>query len=618
MGYCCLSTGRLVWINFEGIPLVARNHKSIFTIASSFRDVLEVIKFDFNLESLQPGKALICLQNLNEIKCVLKSSLNGHFVDVKVFEDRFSLSLLLKSHCEEANKWVSDSQFSFDKDKPCVDDTFGGAVMCDRPVGQRSEGLEKEEPLTVHSPNNVGPDIDASMLLLLIPDPVGSYEPITNPTFPLDNNDNTEVNNSNDDNDKEQARLLARCCEVRDLGAKDKPLFLSIQETKLNLMDISLVQSLWSRSNVSFVHGGSDGASGGLLTLWDVDVFVLEDQVFNQNFYVPLGLVLGFLRRCGEERAETHFNPREVAFDDLRDELSVMFGLSELKITVSFWMRTIEGPIKDQPYHADALHTDLSPGTLLNPIRERGKEGPEEMILSPQAENTEAFETDKSASTPPTSPHHIILSFETKSRTVRMSIHTYSTQETMTTVDQGMSVEEIKRVDASEWLMLRGYCHLWRVTNMACKVNKPDELQECKVAIMLTTKTSGKVNHNGKCIYKGRDCKKVGHITRECRNPTAARNQRTHTCYECGSLRHFKNLPMAILLKTQETLGQVRMEIAMNVGIKGTYRRGGFARAKNQSHKNQIGGTGAHGVVHTLREGETNQDPNNIKDEIKA
>ncbi|GJY91118.1 hypothetical protein Tco_0506314 [Tanacetum coccineum] len=47
---------------------------------------------------------------------------------------------------------------------------------------------------------------------------------------------------------------------------------------------------------------------------------------------------------------------------------------------------------------------------------------PSTMIMSPQAENTEAFETDKSASTPPTSPYHIILSFETKSRAVRMSI----------------------------------------------------------------------------------------------------------------------------------------------------------------------------------------------------
>ncbi|GKF38392.1 reverse transcriptase domain-containing protein, partial [Tanacetum coccineum] len=38
-----------------------------------------------------------------------------------------------------------------------------------------------------------------------------------------------------------------------------------------------------------------------------------------------------------------------------------------------------------------------------------------------------------------------------------------------------------------------------------------------------------------------RNCKKVGHMTWECRNPTAAKNQRTHTCYECGSLRHFKS-----------------------------------------------------------------------------
>ncbi|GJR08629.1 reverse transcriptase domain-containing protein [Tanacetum coccineum] len=35
--------------------------------------------------------------------------------------------------------------------------------------------------------------------------------------------------------------------------------------------------------------------------------------------------------------------------------------------------------------------------------------------------------------------------------------------------------------------------------------------------------------------------KKVGHITQNCRTPTAARNQRTRTCYECGSLRYYKS-----------------------------------------------------------------------------
>ncbi|GJZ50499.1 hypothetical protein Tco_0604689 [Tanacetum coccineum] len=39
---------------------------------------------------------------------------------------------------------------------------------------------------------------------------------------------------------------------------------------------------------------------------------------------------------------------------------------------------------------------------------------------------------------------------------------------------------------------------------------------------------------------------------------------------------------------------------------------------KNQNHENQIRGTGARGVVHALRGGEPNQEPNNIEDEIEA
>ncbi|GJS19049.1 putative reverse transcriptase domain-containing protein [Tanacetum coccineum] len=41
-------------------------------------------------------------------------------------------------------------------------------------------------------------------------------------------------------------------------------------------------------------------------------------------------------------------------------------------------------------------------------------------------------------------------------------------------------------------------------------------------------------HHNGPCTVKCGNCKKFGHITQNCRTPTAARNQRTPTCYECG------------------------------------------------------------------------------------
>ncbi|GJR09404.1 hypothetical protein Tco_0792056 [Tanacetum coccineum] len=48
------------------------------------------------------------------------------------------------------------------------------------------------------------------------------------------------------------------------------------------------------------------------------------------------------------------------------------------------------------------------------------------------------------------------------------------------------------------------------------------------------------------------------------------------------------------------------------------YYRSDCPELKNQNHGNQAEGTRARGVVHALRGGETDQDPNNIKDEIEA
>ncbi|GJY65782.1 hypothetical protein Tco_0468020 [Tanacetum coccineum] len=101
-------------------------------------------------------------------------------------------------------------------------------------------------------------------------------------------------------------------------------------------------------------------------------------------------------------------------------------------------------------------------------------------------------------------------------------------------------------------------------------------------------------HHDGPCAPKCYKCNKYGHIARDCRgtgNANAVNNQRVTVasqkviCYECRNQGHYKR---------------------------------DCPERKNQSHKNQIGGTRAHGVVHTLRGGETDQDPNNIKDEIKA
>ncbi|GJY68185.1 hypothetical protein Tco_0471167 [Tanacetum coccineum] len=94
-----------------------------------------------------------------------------------------------------------------------------------------------------------------------------------------------------------------------------------------------------------------------------------------------------------------------------------------------------------------------------------------------------------------------------------------------------------------------------------------------------------KFHHHGPCTVKCANCKKVGHLTRDCWNPTTANNQRTITCYECGNKGH---------------------------------HRSDCLELKNQNHGNQVEDTKAHGVVYDLGGEETDQDPNNIEDEIEA
>ncbi|GJX48738.1 reverse transcriptase domain-containing protein, partial [Tanacetum coccineum] len=94
-----------------------------------------------------------------------------------------------------------------------------------------------------------------------------------------------------------------------------------------------------------------------------------------------------------------------------------------------------------------------------------------------------------------------------------------------------------------------------------------------------------KLHHNGSCTVKCENCKKVGHMTRDCRNLAAAKNQRTLTCFECGNQGHY---------------------------------RSDCPELKNRNHRNQTGGTEARGMVYALGGGETDQDLDDMKDDINA
>ncbi|GJY70710.1 hypothetical protein Tco_0474413 [Tanacetum coccineum] len=109
------------------------------------------------------------------------------------------------------------------------------------------------------------------------------------------------------------------------------------------------------------------------------------------------------------------------------------------------------------------------------------------------------------------------------------------------------------------------------------------ERKEYGVTLPLCNKC--KFHHNSQCTVKCTNCKRVGYLTRDCRSHAATNNQRNLTCYECGN--------------------------------QGNYRTD-CLELKNQNHGNQAGGTGAWGMVHALGGGETNQDLNDMEDDVNV
>jgi len=58
--------------------------------------------------------------------------------------------------------------------------------------------------------------------------------------------------------------------EVRQLVNEKRPSIMCIQETKLMVIDGAMGASLWGDPNHGFSYRPSLGASGELLTMWDI------------------------------------------------------------------------------------------------------------------------------------------------------------------------------------------------------------------------------------------------------------------------------------------------------------------------------------------------------------
>ncbi|EPS72449.1 hypothetical protein M569_02309, partial [Genlisea aurea] len=72
---------------------------------------------------------------------------------------------------------------------------------------------------------------------------------------------------------------LQKLAAIKDLVRKWKVGILCIQETKHNDLNIRHIRQVWGRNKVDFRFSPSEGLSGGLLTVWNPDVFQLESEI---------------------------------------------------------------------------------------------------------------------------------------------------------------------------------------------------------------------------------------------------------------------------------------------------------------------------------------------------
>lgn len=74
---------------------------------------------------------------------------------------------------------------------------------------------------------------------------------------------------------------------IKSLCIKYKTNFLAIQETKKELIDLSLLRSSWGNLAFSHAFSPSHGASGGILVVWDPNIFIYN-KVTISDWYVAV------------------------------------------------------------------------------------------------------------------------------------------------------------------------------------------------------------------------------------------------------------------------------------------------------------------------------------------
>nr|GFB57083.1 hypothetical protein [Tanacetum cinerariifolium] len=226
--------------------------------------------------------------------------------------------------------------------------------------------------------------------------------------------------------------------------------------------------------------------------------------------------------------------------------------------------KELEAPMKDQPLPTNASPTALLPGYINDSNQEEDEEDPEEDPVDYPANggdnnDNESFDNDNDDDDDVEEDGEDDEEVEHLA-SVDPSVVPIDDHETMTTVNQGTSVEEIERVVAQRVASAIEAIAIYETkTNLARKSMSQTEQQKEKVDDNASNKRKWEGNHNESSSQQNK-----GHKV-----------HRAHTAWPINKKAYAGSLPLCNQCKFHHNgsctaLEQVRRLHAMNMEIKGT------------------------------------------------
>ncbi|GJZ46097.1 RNA-directed DNA polymerase, eukaryota [Tanacetum coccineum] len=328
-----VSEDRLVWISIEGLPFNTWNNNAYAKIISQWGTLSEV---DTTPDSSSSAKKICVVTKVHtiinqRIKIIVKGKI--YWICVKELEawaPEFNNEFCENSSSDEES--MEDGEFNSQK----VDDIDHISESSCMKEGNEQQapktGTESEDPFGIHSILKRNNQKEKSK-------DAGKSDPSFPPGFTpkgvnetIEEEENVSVNKSNSNHHcNKKTGSNGKCGSnrsfklkaggsildvmedlieighamgynmegclghtskkdwIRELNLKYKVNFATIQETKSEKIDLFAIKSLWGNFNFDFVYSPSVGLSGGILCVWNPNVFAKESVTVSDSFVAVRG-----------------------------------------------------------------------------------------------------------------------------------------------------------------------------------------------------------------------------------------------------------------------------------------------------------------------------------------